>query len=391
VHRGAEDALHLVAGLRRPRSVPHLGTYGTVSIHVASIVWRTELGGPSIKAVAMKLADCAHDDGSRVHPGIRRVAREAEVSERTVQLAIKDLLLMKVLVLVRKGGSGPGDPNEYKFNLDVLWELRTKTERRWKEEDDRIKGENSAPLKRSRASGVANKQAANANSKGETDDGAKGAKSAPLDAKGENHDAKGENSANKGEPAAPNPSLPVSIDSSLKTRGARVNEFDFGSGKDGGRRHERRTLTVSKADGVLYRPTDEVLRDARSIARGWDFDGPEGLIAEFNELNDGTRLTDSDAAFLGFCRKSGAHPDMHVWVPTGQPLPKDLEAQSGEFPIVQSSSGWDRWLRYVETIDRPAADLMRGAFVVFAATPEPVSGSPIPRIPTSAAKRKTAA
>jgi DNA-binding transcriptional ArsR family regulator len=146
-----------------------------MSIHISSVVWRTALGGPSIKAVAMKLADCAHDDGTSAYPSVRTIARETEVSERTVQSALKELLALGVIVKARDGGSGPGNTTVYHFDLETLYRLHAETQTKWKSEDVG-KGANSAPLKP-----------------------AKGANSAP----------KGANSAKKGATTAPKPSLTI--------------------------------------------------------------------------------------------------------------------------------------------------------------------------------------
>jgi len=356
-----------------------------MSIHVASIVWRTELGGPSVKAVAMKLADCAADDGTKVYPSVRRVARESEVSERTVQTAIKALLSAGVLVMVERGGRGPEDPNVYRFDMNKLWELHAATLRRWKEEDDRLKGANSAPFASRRGPSSIKRSKDNANCDGSEQTETEGANSAPIDAKGANPATKGANSAVKGAAAAPNPSLPV-IDPSLKTRGARVSDPDFGFRSDGAGQH--RSLTIDQSTGVLYRPDAGVRAKARALARGWDFDGSEGLVAEFNEFNDGRRLTDVDAAFLGFCRTRGAHSSAAAHKPSGAPLPSDLAPAAGEVAIARLTASWDRWLRHVTQIDPRAADRMRRAFVVFALSAEPGPQSPLPRIPACAAKTK---
>lgn len=149
-----------------------------MSIHLASTVWKTELGGHAVKAVAMKLADCADDDGTSIWPSVFRIARETETSERTVQMALKTLVKdIKLIVVVEKGGKGPGSPTSYRMDLTVLARLRAETQARWDKEDAERKGAKSAPFKKAD----------------------KGAKSA----------LKGAKIAAKGAAPADNPSLPV--------------------------------------------------------------------------------------------------------------------------------------------------------------------------------------
>jgi pyocin large subunit-like protein len=181
-----------------------------MSIHISSVVWRTALGGPSIKAVAMKLADCAHDDGTSAYPSVRTIARETEVSERTVQSALKELLALGVIVKARDGGSGPGNTTVYHFDLETLYRLHAETQAKWKLEDVG-KGANSAPLKPS-----------------------KGANSAP----------KGANSAKKGVTTAPKPSL------TINNHQTPPNPPKGGSAKSDLKREVKRgqPLNVSSAD-----------------------------------------------------------------------------------------------------------------------------------------------
>lgn len=94
-----------------------------MSIHVISLVLKRRIAPASFKLVAIKLADCASDDGSRVFPALSTVAAEACVSIDTARRAIKKLMRLGVLKLIRKGGRGPGSTNEYAFDMEVLCSL----------------------------------------------------------------------------------------------------------------------------------------------------------------------------------------------------------------------------------------------------------------------------
>lgn len=163
--------------------------------------------------------------------------------------------------------------------------------------------------------------------------------------------------------------------------------FDLGgeAKNDAPPKRKRQSMKVSKEAGVLYRPDATVRDEARRIARGWELDGPDGLVAEFNGMNEGNQLHDADAAFIGFCRKRGPmrDGDGYVLKPTGQSVPEHLQPRDGEIAIPKSSVSWDRWLIYLESVDKPAANLMRKGFVIFAPTPDPLPGSPTPRIPVA--------
>jgi hypothetical protein len=123
---GARSAVHVEVG----------NTEARMSIHVASIVWRTELRSKSLKAVAMKLADCASDDGRNIWQSVARIARETELSERTVQYKLRALLELKLLIRVASGGAGPRDTAKYCFNMALLTSLNAETEAKWAAEDE---------------------------------------------------------------------------------------------------------------------------------------------------------------------------------------------------------------------------------------------------------------
>lgn len=119
-----------------------------MSIAIMTKVWGTELGSPTVKSVAMKLADCAHDNGRKVYPSIKHVARHSEVSERSAQYAIKELRRLKVLKVETQGGGV--STTVYAFDLEVLDRLYKATQAKWAKEDEEIAkrtGAKSAPVK----------------------------------------------------------------------------------------------------------------------------------------------------------------------------------------------------------------------------------------------------
>lgn len=356
-----------------------------MSIHIASIVWRTELGGPSVKAVAMKLADCADDDGTNVFPSRRRLARETETVERTVDKAIDKLVELKVLVLVEKGGKGPGHTSAYRFDLDVLWQLRTATERKWKEEDDKIKSAKFAPLRRTKRREQPNKPETKGKNEGAEIAGAKGANFTSLSSKGAIGAEKGANSAEKGAAAAPNPSLPV-IDPSHTARDARqgacgVSDLDL---KAGANLPDVTSVEPSQDSKPMIEISKEARAEARRIVPGRDIASLESEWREWSGSRD-EPVHNPDAAFLAFCQKKpkpkGSVAYRGTPVDPNAKLPEELVPEHDELMVFPSGANWGHWLTYTEGIDRAAADRMRGAMVVFVMSRYPASGSPIPRIP----------
>ena len=124
-----------------------------MSIHLASMVWKTELGSANVKAVAMKLADCANDDGRNIWPSVATIARETELSIRTVQMMLRKLEGMGILKVAERGGSCPGHTTVYEIDLTVLAALRAETAARWKAADVAM-GAKSAPMLKRRLMGA---------------------------------------------------------------------------------------------------------------------------------------------------------------------------------------------------------------------------------------------
>jgi DNA-binding transcriptional ArsR family regulator len=91
-----------------------------MSITIMAQLYATKLGNATLKAVALKLADYANDDGGSIFPALETVALHTEVSKSTVQRSVRALLEMGVLTIEREGGKGPGSTTRYRFDLARL-------------------------------------------------------------------------------------------------------------------------------------------------------------------------------------------------------------------------------------------------------------------------------
>lgn len=61
-----------------------------------------ETGSATMKLVLILLADYASDDGEKIYPSISTIAKRAEVSERTVQYTIRELVKKGLLEIVQE-------------------------------------------------------------------------------------------------------------------------------------------------------------------------------------------------------------------------------------------------------------------------------------------------
>lgn len=94
-----------------------------MSVRVSSIVWDTDFPTQSMKLIALKLADNSSDSGESIYPAKDTIAEMTGCSRATVHAAIADFLHCGLLVEVRRGGKGPGDTTQYRFDLEKLWAL----------------------------------------------------------------------------------------------------------------------------------------------------------------------------------------------------------------------------------------------------------------------------
>jgi len=95
-----------------------------MSIAVMSRLFKAQLGSPSRKMLAIRLADFADDDGRGIWPTVGRLALETELSERTVQRLLRDFVDEGLLIVVAEGGGRPGQATRYDFDMRVLDNLQ---------------------------------------------------------------------------------------------------------------------------------------------------------------------------------------------------------------------------------------------------------------------------
>lgn len=98
-----------------------------MSIMIMSRVFRMNLGGCNRKLLAVRLADFADDEGRGIYPGVKRLANETELSERTIQRIMADFVADGILVVVQEASGRPGQATRYDFNLEKLFAYRPKT------------------------------------------------------------------------------------------------------------------------------------------------------------------------------------------------------------------------------------------------------------------------
>lgn len=92
-----------------------------MSIMIMSRLFRMNLGGCNRKLLAVRLADFADDEGRGIYPGVRRLATETELSERTIQRILSDFVTEGILVVVKEATGRPGQTTRYDFNLGRLF------------------------------------------------------------------------------------------------------------------------------------------------------------------------------------------------------------------------------------------------------------------------------
>ena len=87
-----------------------------MSFRLVTLAFSKRFGSQSQKLVAIKLADCANDDGSRVYPSIDTIAAETEICRRKVYGVLADFR-RRGLVIVDAPGGGRRKSTRYRINL----------------------------------------------------------------------------------------------------------------------------------------------------------------------------------------------------------------------------------------------------------------------------------
>ncbi|WP_408913819.1 helix-turn-helix domain-containing protein [Brucella pseudogrignonensis] len=95
-----------------------------MSITVMSQIFKKQMGSSSRKMLAVRLADFADDDGRGIWPSVATLARETDLSERTVQRLLRNFVDEGLLVVVSAASGRPGEPTRYDFNMRTLIGLR---------------------------------------------------------------------------------------------------------------------------------------------------------------------------------------------------------------------------------------------------------------------------
>lgn len=92
-----------------------------MSVKIMAALYEKRLGSPQMKAVALKLADCANDEGRSIYPSKCTIAQQTELDRATVFRCVAKLLDMGLLVIDRKSKGGTKkDTTVYSFDLAVL-------------------------------------------------------------------------------------------------------------------------------------------------------------------------------------------------------------------------------------------------------------------------------
>ena len=94
-----------------------------MSIHLMSLVWEIPFPTQTQKLTLLKLADHATDDGASVFPANETLAYQVGCDPRTIQRSIKALEQAEILKLLRRGGTGPKDTNQWQINVERIAQL----------------------------------------------------------------------------------------------------------------------------------------------------------------------------------------------------------------------------------------------------------------------------
>ena len=96
-----------------------------MSITVMNLVWQAAIPGPaSRKAVLLRLASHAHDEGGNAYPSVPSLAAASGMSRRTAATALRDLEQLGAIILIGSGAGGRSATRHYQIDLKRLQELQ---------------------------------------------------------------------------------------------------------------------------------------------------------------------------------------------------------------------------------------------------------------------------
>lgn len=91
-----------------------------MSIKLMTMVWEIPMPTHAQKLILLKLADWAADDGGSVFPSRNTIADRCDVSVSTVKRTMGALRACGVIHMVREGGDGPKDTNEWRLSVPLV-------------------------------------------------------------------------------------------------------------------------------------------------------------------------------------------------------------------------------------------------------------------------------
>ncbi len=94
-----------------------------MSAIMLGLAFKADTGNVNRKAVLLKLADHAHDDGTNIYPSVALIADETHLSTRTVQRVLAEFVKVDLLHLVENESGGRGKSRNYTLNVPMLQAL----------------------------------------------------------------------------------------------------------------------------------------------------------------------------------------------------------------------------------------------------------------------------
>lgn len=91
-----------------------------MSIRLMTLVWDIDFPTQAQKMIALRLSDYAADSGGSVYPARETIAKACGCDESTVKRTLKAFRECGLLQLVREGGNGPRDTNEWLLNVSLM-------------------------------------------------------------------------------------------------------------------------------------------------------------------------------------------------------------------------------------------------------------------------------